>query len=223
MRDYRSRPMKTPKNSEFMKSLQEVARTFRKRLVRLGKESVTFVKSRISMLLSVTALMVVCGFAMTAQSNYRYSSQRNGMPEVPPGFTGIGPVVSGSVDYDNIPSKAKKFLAKNCDGAAVVKCEKVFSSGEYDLRLADGIEMEFDSKGNVIDVEAPEGYSLSPTFLKEIVPGKLYRLLEHNGFSKSVEAVHKDKAGYRMEVADAVFHEVCYDSSGGVLTLVVEK
>ena len=175
------------------------------------------VKSRLSMMLSVGALLAVSGSVAMAQS------ASSGAPAVPPGYTGIGPVVSGSVDYDNIPSKAKKFLAKNCDGAAVVKCEKVFTSGDYDLRLADGIEMEFDSKGNVVEVEAPSGYSISPTFLKEIVPGKLYRLLEHNGFSSCVETVTRDKQGYRLSVSDPVFNQVCYDSSGGVLTLVVNR
>lgn len=200
-----------------MKSLYDTARIFAGRLASLGRSGVALVKSRLSMMLSVGALLAVSGSVAMAQS------ASSGAPAVPPGYTGIGPVVSGSVDYDNIPSKAKKFLAKNCDGAAVVKCEKVFTSGDYDLRLADGIEMEFDSKGNVVEVEAPSGYSISPTFLKEIVPGKLYRLLEHNGFSSCVETVTRDKQGYRLSVSDPVFNQVCYDSSGGVLTLVVNR
>lgn len=133
---------------------------------------------------------------------------------------GVGPVVTGSVNFDALPSKARKFLSKHCDGHAVVKCEKTFSSGEYNIQLADGIIFEFDTKGNIMEAEAPEGYSLSSPLLKAVVPGKLYHLLIHNGFYESVEAVHRDREGYRITVADPVFKAVTFDPSG-VLTLVV--
>lgn len=147
---------------------------------------------------------------------------QNAVPDVPPGFAGVGPVVSGSVDYDAIPSKARKFLQKHCDGHAVVSCQKEYTSGDFSLELADGIKMVFDSKGNLVDIEAPENYSLSPSLLKAVVPGKLYNLLDHNGFKSSVESVSHDGKGYRMEVSDPVFNQICYDPSG-VLTLIVDK
>lgn len=137
-------------------------------------------------------------------------------------FTGVGPVVSGSVDYKALPGKARKFLEKYCDGHAIVKCEKKFTSGEYDITLADGIEFVFDPKGNVIDTEAPEGYSLSLPLLKAIVPGKLYNLLIHNGFQNSVEGVHRNRSGCTIDVSDPVFKAVTFEPSG-VLTLVVNE
>lgn len=158
----------------------------------------------------------------SANRAVEYFAPRSAVPDVPPGFTGVGPVVSGSVDFDAIPNKARKFLQKHCDGHAVVSCQKVYTSGDFTLELADGIKMEFDSKGNLIDIEAPENYSLSPTLLKAVVPGKLFNLLDHNGFKSCVEAVHHDSKGYRLEVADPVFDQVCYDPSG-VLTLIVDK
>lgn len=167
-----------------------------------------------------SAAQTLRGETSPKTDSYKFEQQRSGLPEVPPGFTGVGPVVSGSVDYASLPSKARKFLEKHCDGHAVVKCEKQFTSGEFDIQLADGIEFEFDSKGNVIETEAPEGYSLSSPLLKAVVPGKLYQLLIHNGFEQSVEAVHRDRSGYRIEVSDPVFKAVAFDPSG-VLTLVV--
>lgn len=151
-----------------------------------------------------------------------YIAPRAVVPDVPPGYTGVGPVVAGSVDYSSIPSKARKFLEKHCDGHAVVRCQKEYTSGDFELELADGIEMEFDSKGNIVEIEAPDNYSLSPALLKAVVPGKLYNLLDHNGFKSCVEAVHHDNKGYRLDVADPVFDQVCYDPSG-VLTLIVDK
>lgn len=167
------------------------------------------------------ASQTINGEAGPKEDVYRYDRQKADMPDIPEGFTGVGPVVSGSVDYASIPPKARKFLEKHCDGHAVVKCDKEFTSGEYDIQLADGIEFEFDSKGNIIDTEAPEGYSLSKPLLKAVLPGKLYNILIHNGFEQSVEAVHRERSGYRIEVADPVFKAVTFDPSG-VLTLVVD-
>lgn len=182
----------------------------------------TVIRNSFKAALAGLAMMAVGAVQSQAQTTYEYIAPRTSVPDVPPGYTGVGPVVSGSVDFGSIPSKARKFLQKHCDGHAVVKCEKEYTSGDFDIELADGIEMEFDAKGNLVDIEAPENYSLSPTLLKACVPGKLYNLLDHNGFKGCVESVHHDSAGYRLEVADPVFEQVCFDSSG-VLTLIVDK
>lgn len=158
--------------------------------------------------------------ASPKEEKVNYTGQRTPIADIADTFTGVGPVVSGTVDYQALPSKARKFLEKYCDGHAVVKCQKFFTSGEYKIQLADGIEFEFDAKGNVIETDAPDGYSLSSPLLKAVVPGKLYRLLIHNGFEQSVEAVHRDRSGYRIDVSDPVFKAVAFDPSG-VLTLVV--
>ena len=174
------------------------------------------------MAVSGMIMMMSAAFGASAQGVREYIAPRTSLPDVPPGFTGVGPVVSGSVDYSSIPSKAKKFLQKHCDGHAVVRCEKKYTSGDYVLGLADGIDMEFDAKGKLLEISAPDNYSLSPTLLKAVVPGKLYHLLDHNGFKSSVGSVSHDNAGYRLGISDPVFSEVCYDSSG-VLTLIVDR
>ena len=61
-------------------------------------------------------------------------------------FAGVGPVVSGSVDYSNQPGKARKFLERYCDGHAIVRCDKTYASSTYTVGLANGILMTFDSK-----------------------------------------------------------------------------
>ena len=137
---------------------------------------------RLMMALPVAAVLCLSVVTATGQTRYEYLAPRTSLPDVPPGYAGVGPVVSGGVDYEALPSKARKFLQKYCDGHAITRCEKEFTSGDFNLMLADGIEMVFDSKGNLIDIEAPESYSLAPGLLKAVVPGKLYNLLDHNGF-----------------------------------------
>jgi len=137
------------------------------------------------------------------------------------GFSGSA--VSGNVDYSKLPSKARKFLERYCDGHAVVQCEKVYEQGCFNLRLADGIRMSFDSKGGIMSISAPDNYSLSPYLLKAVLPGKLYNLLENNGFRESVEAVREEEHRYyRLAIADPVIHEICFDRSG-ILTLITER
>lgn len=147
---------------------------------------------------------------------------RAGIPALPPGFEGIGPVVSGSVDYSALPGKARKFLEKNCNGHAVTRCDKEFSSGNFLIGLGDGINMTFSPKGELVAIEAPANYSLSPTLLKAVVPGKLYKSLTENGFKSRVESVNHNSEGYELNVADAVFDHLNY-SSKGVLTMTVNK
>ena len=206
-----------------MKAVKFYTHAIAESIIKVSRTTVEYAKSRLRMLLGAAVVFSVAQTAMAA-ADAEADKAPSVVPgaQVPPGYTGIGPVVQGSVDFESIPGKSRKFLQKNCDGHAIVKCEKQFSTGDYEISLADGIDMEFDAKGNMVDIEAPDGYSLSPQLLRAVVPGKLFRLLEHNGFQQSVESVHHDRAGYRLAISDPVFDTVCYDSSG-VLTLVVEK
>ncbi len=90
------------------------------------KASHSFSAESIKIILSTIVIAVLATMAATAQDMREYIAPRASVPEVPQGYTGVGPVVSGSVDYSSIPSKARKFLQKHCDGHAVVKCEKQY-------------------------------------------------------------------------------------------------
>lgn len=203
-----------------MKAVKQILTQLSSAISGITQSTISYLTERFHTLLAIGAIVALAPFAAGAQSSDNSVVPPQGA--FIPGYTGIGPVISGSVEYKTIPSNARKFLERHCNGHAIVKCTKQFTSGTYIIGLADGIEMEFDTKGNLIFIEAPSGYSLSPTLLSAVVPGKLYHLLVHNGFRESVEAVHRDKAGYRLEISDPVFDQACFDSSG-VLTLVVEK
>jgi len=116
---------------------------------------------------AVASILVIAFFAQfnanaqTTKATYEYIAPRTGMSEIPPGFSGVGPVISGSVDYSSLPSKARKFLQKHCDGHAVVKCEKEFTSGDFKITLADGIDMAART-GIGQDIEKLGSVSISP-------------------------------------------------------------
>ena len=205
-----------------MKALRRISSTMRSAALTIGRRGARLASERLRALLGTGAILIAAMAATAVPNETAPPAAATATPETPAGFTGIGPVVSGSVAYGDIPSKARKFLERHCDGHAIVRIEKEFASDEYDVRLANGIDLGFNGKGNVVAVEAPDGYCLSPILLKAVVPGKLYQLLDHNGFSESVSAVHRDRMGYRLDIADPVFDQVCYDTSG-VLTMIVDK
>lgn len=206
-----------------MKALRRIGSKMKATAKHLRREGVRLANERLRTLLGAGAIFLAATCASAApDSTSEIQPAPTAMPETPIGFTGVGPVISGSVSYDDMPSKARKFLERHCDGHAVVQLDKEFASGDYNVRLADGIDLGFNAKGNITAIEAPEGYCLAPTLLKAVVPGRLYQLLDHNGFSESVSAVHHDRMGYRLDIADPVFDQVCYDPSG-VLTMIVDK
>lgn len=206
-----------------MKALRRIGSKMKETAKHLSRKGIRLAGDRLRSLLGAGALLLSALCVSAApDGDEATAAPPAAMPETPMGFTGVGPVISGSVSYDDMPSKARKFLERHCDGHAVVRLDKEFASGNYNVRLADGIDLGFNSKGNITEIEAPEGYCLAPTLLKAVVPGKLYQLLDHNGFSESVSAVHHDRMGYRLDIADPVFDQVCYDPSG-VLTMIVDK
>ena len=69
---------------------------------------------------------------------------------------GPGVAVSGASNRaNNLPAKAKSFLNKHFRGVQVVKCETFFSRGENDVELSNGIDIEFNKEGRVIEIDHP--------------------------------------------------------------------
>ncbi len=67
------------------------------------KASHSFSAESIKIILSTIVIAVLATMAATAQDMREYIAQRASVSEVPQGYTGVGPVVSGSVDYSSIP------------------------------------------------------------------------------------------------------------------------
>lgn len=112
--------------------------------------------------------------------------------------TGVGPAMAGSTSAANLPDKARKFIEKT--GLDIVACEREFSTGEYEVKLQNGIDMEFSSQGNLLDIEAPDREVLGAGLIKEIVPGRLYdNIKELNALNRveSIEMTHG--GGYKVE------------------------
>ena len=65
-----------------------------------------------------------------------------------------GIVVSGSCEYSQIPEEARNFIHKHFKNNAVAACKRDYNPMEYEVRLDDGTQIEFDEKGHWTEIEA---------------------------------------------------------------------
>lgn len=108
-----------------------------------------------------------------------------------PDLNGSNPgiVIAGSQNYDQLPEKAKAFVEKHFKDVGIKTCERYFAKGKYEIELTDGIDLEFDMKGNLVEIDAPDNTLLPAAVVKDIMPAKAYERLEKDGFSAMVESI----------------------------------
>lgn len=158
----------------------------------------------------VAGAVVVSGVAI--------ASAQDNTPAPQEYYRGVGPAVAGSVDISKLPDRARKFITKHVEGT-VVKCEKEFMSGEYDVKMSTGVEIEFDKRGKVIEVDAPGNSVLPAELVKAIVPGKLYRELSDRNMQGMVESIeHKNKT-YDIDFQDNRYDEGLFTEEGQLIVL----
>lgn len=133
---------------------------------------------------------------------------------------GPGIAIAGSIDTAQLPKPAKDFIKKHFPGIAIKETERSFISGEYDVDLVDGTELEFNSKGEIIEVEAGHNRVLSMRLLKELLPDKAYKELERRGNINNVETVKKDsRKGYKVELRDVDLDDYRFDIEGVLISV----
>lgn len=54
---------------------------------------------------------------------------------------GVGPAISGSVEYTQIPLQSRKFIDREFKGLTVIRAEREFASGKVEVELSDGSEI----------------------------------------------------------------------------------
>lgn len=131
-----------------------------------------------------------------------------------------GIVVAGSIESAQLPKPAKDFIKKHFPGAAIKESSRDFISGEYDVELVDGTDLEFNSKGEIIEIEAGKRKVLSQRLLKEILPDKAYKELESRSYINNVETVKKDsRKGYKVELRNVDLDDYRFAPDGTLISI----
>lgn len=115
---------------------------------------------------------------------------------IPQGGPGIA--IAGSVDESSLPKDAKDFITTQYPGVKIAAIEKNFLRTEYDVRLANGVEVEFNAKGKFGSISAPEGTVLPEAVVKAILPHKAYRHLKDNNLAGYVDEIDRDGRGFEV-------------------------
>lgn len=133
---------------------------------------------------------------------------------------GVGPAISGSIEYTQIPLEARKFIDKHFRGLTVAACEKEFASGETEITMSDGTEIDFDAKGRWIEIDAPDGMAFDESLLRRFIPDRAYRELRHRKLAGNAESVKREKTGYEVELAGGVTPNTYHFNKDGRLLRV---
>lgn len=135
------------------------------------------------------------------------------VPVINGGNPGI--VMAGSQKYTQLPEKAKKFIEKHFKDIAVRSCEKYFAKGKYEVELVNGMDLDFDAKGNILEIDAPTKTVLPVPVVKDILPSKAYDRLVKDGLNTMVESIEfKRGKAYEVELNTAGPDTYIFDING---------
>ena len=137
-------------------------------------------------------------------------------------FTGIGLLFSAALvfaqtDTGKLPQSSQDFLKKHFSSEQVVKVEKNdnwynWDKDEmYEVKLANGIKLDFNKTGEVTEIDSKEGFTIPP----EALPQAIRSYLDQNDLSSEVVSWEKEDDGHEVQLADG--RELEFDSAGKFL------
>ncbi|MCM1369942.1 MAG: PepSY-like domain-containing protein [Candidatus Amulumruptor caecigallinarius] len=142
---------------------------------------------------SILTVFVLTVAAMTGLSFYSAAQRVLG--------GGPGIAVAGSATEKQLPDAARNFLKKHFKNVGIRTCENFYAKGKYEVELTNGVDLEFNTKGEVVEIDAPGNTTLSTGVVKDLLPRKAYERLTKDGVVTNVESIEfrKGKA-YEVEL-----------------------
>lgn len=115
---------------------------------------------------------------------------------------------SNNHNFSNLPNKAKLFLEKYFQGNSILFVEQEFDDGRLvtTVHLQDAIEIEFNNKGEWIEISCPHGIS------GELIPTPIYSFVEENYPSCFIVKIQRKSHNYQIELNNDV--ELIFNKEG---------
>lgn len=142
----------------------------------------------------LTSLLV--GIAAVA-TPFIANAQQNVVPDRPLNVNAVDPAMSESVKM--IPIDGIRFIVEYYPDEGIVSMDKEFASNTYDVKLTNGTEIEFNSKGNVIEIDAADDTAIPVSVLQAVLPAGTFKALQNDGIASNIESVEVTKGGYQIE------------------------
>lgn len=107
-----------------------------------------------------------------------------------------------TTDSTQLPEAARTFIAKYFPGTGVahIKIEKEFLDGkQYDVILTNGIDLDFDSKGEWKEIDGHR--QVLPA---AVVPEKIRQYIEKNYREVGVTSLDRDRKGFDVKLTNGL-------------------
>lgn len=103
------------------------------------------------------------------------------------------------ITAEELPSTAQKMLKKHFGGRSIVAatCEKGIVTRGYEVRLKDGIEIDFDCRGRWVEVDC--GSHEVPS---TIVPDKISEYVQQYHSGEKITQIERSGGGYEIELSN---------------------
>lgn len=114
------------------------------------------------------------------------------------------------LQLNQLPQTAQAFIQKHFDAknvAHVIEEDEFFSSKEYKVALADGTQIEFDSKGNWTEIDS----DVQPV-PQAIIPNNIRQYISKSFPNNQVVQISRSSRKYDVELASGIDLE--FDSKG---------
>ena len=113
----------------------------------------------------------------------------------------------------NLPSTAQDFINQHFSSVSVEKVDEnsnwqIWEDDKYEVKLSNGIELDFDENGNIIEIDNENKEAIPMAAL----PSKVSSYLQANHANAQVVAWEKQDKEQEVELADGT--EVEFDAEG---------
>lgn len=106
------------------------------------------------------------------------------------------------ISLEQLPASAQGFLKKNFPGETplLVTTEYDGLAKQFDVSYSDGTNVEFDAKGNWIDVECPQTGCVPAA----VVPSGIKNFINKNYPKEKVVKIERNRTGYDVDLSNGV-------------------
>ena len=120
-----------------------------------------------------------------------------------------------SRDVNLLPTEARELIKNHFAEASIsyLKVDKnLFRVEGYDVRLTDGTELDFNSKGQWTEIEAEKN-----AVPASLIPDVIKKYMKHNYNGQRVKKIKHNRRGYELKLSNGL--EVEFDNMGNFLRL----
>lgn len=115
------------------------------------------------------------------------------------------------ISFNALPAPAQSFIKTYFKGLTTTRVEKDGHNGtvSYDVMLSDGTDIDFDSRGEWTDVDAPAG----KTVPSGIVMAPIAKFVADTYPNMGINEISRDANGYDVELTNGVDLEFTVDGA----------